>query len=298
MASANVPQISPELKRLLWDTGSPSLWSLLDMLKAYAHFYSVISSSLTNLSHDAAITAETPEAAKKANEWAVLVLKDLQQKIGETSLVATRARIDRILVNYDVPPLPVDLEREFRTLQQTLEDELRYMRFLYLPPLKAATYEHPLTGFRKTCEAFPSTRNYIRDATRAHALGLYNAAVFHGMAVAQVGLYALASHLGAVTKHPLSLSEWSTIIDAIEREIKPLREGPRTEEKDKKLTFYSECAAQFRYFKDAWRNHICHMRDEYDEGQAQSIITHVRDFMENLAGTVKEIPVPPIVLVP
>ena len=37
---------------------------------------------------------------------------------------------------------------------------------------------------------------------------------------------------------------------------------------------------QFRYFKDAWRNHVCHQREHYDVNQAYSVLIHVADFME------------------
>jgi hypothetical protein len=36
---------------------------------------------------------------------------------------------------------------------------------------------------------------------------------------------------------------------------------------------------QFRYFKDAWRNHVDHGREHYDEHQADTILTHTIDFM-------------------
>jgi len=37
------------------------------------------------------------------------------------------------------------------------------------------------------------------------------------------------------------------------------------------------------FFKDAWRNHIMHVRDVYDEGRATSIWQHVKEFMLKLA---------------
>jgi hypothetical protein len=54
--------------------------------------------------------------------------------------------------------------------------------------------------------------------------------------------------------------------------------------KQKEQKFYSQAATQFMFLKDAWRNHIMHVRDvPYDEGRAFSIFDHVRQFMQALA---------------
>jgi hypothetical protein len=108
------------------------------------------------------------------------------------------------------------------------------------------------------------------------------------MGIAQTGLHTLAKELGVTFNYSIDLAEWNSVIAKIEEKIKPMREGARTDEKDDKLSFYSECAAQFRYFKDAWRNHVCHLREVYDRDQAHSILLHVRDFMEKLSTRVKE----------
>ena len=39
------------------------------------------------------------------------------------------------------------------------------------------------------------------------------------------------------------------------------------------MQFYSETATQFRYFKNAWRNHVSHSNATYDEAQAEKIMT-------------------------
>jgi hypothetical protein len=37
------------------------------------------------------------------------------------------------------------------------------------------------------------------------------------------------------------------------------------------------------FLKDAWRNHIMHLSDVYDEGKALSVLRHVHELMQNLA---------------
>ena len=177
-----------------------------------------------------------------------------------------------------------------KNFNTTLEDELRRRVFLYITPDDLGFYKAPEAFFPFTVKAYPASRFDIAEACRCYALGCYTASVYHSMGVVQAGLHALATELGVTFTHSIDLAEWNGIINALETAIKPYREGPRSDEKDRKLSFYSGCASQFRYFKDAWRNHVAHMREEYDRDQAHSILLHVRDFMEKLAYRIKENP--------
>jgi hypothetical protein len=174
-----------------------------------------------------------------------------------------------------------------------LRDELKRRIFLYVPPDDANLFNTPAASFSLTYTFFPSTRADIREAGRCYALGCYTASVYHSMAIAQAGLHLLADALSvSFDGYSLNLAEWNSVISGIEGKIKPMREGPRSDKKDDEISFYSECATQFRYFKDAWRNHVCHMREVYDRDQAHSILLHVRDFMEKLATRLKETETP------
>jgi hypothetical protein len=58
---------------------------------------------------------------------------------------------------------------------------------------------------------------------------------------------------------------------------------------NQKQQFYSGAAKDFRYFKDAWRNHAMQYRERYTETDAKGILEHVRAFMVQLAnGGLKE----------
>ncbi|HEY4380930.1 MAG TPA: hypothetical protein VGN01_11330 [Acidobacteriaceae bacterium] len=261
------------------------------MLKAYAHTYTMIDSHLGELAQQCKPRESGGFSADIRARQAIdaTLQSALEQIAGHTELDAFRDHIDRILPKLREPYPAVDLAMELRYLRDTLHSGLRRMSFLYLPPLHANTYLHPLVGFAATVKAFPSTEAHIREGVRCHTFGLYTASVYHLMAVAQVGLYALANDLKVAFKFPLELAEWQSIIEAIETKIEPMRHLPRSTAKDEDLAFYSGCAVQFRYFKDAWRNHIAHMREAYDESQSFTICLHVRDFMEKLSTRISEI---------
>jgi hypothetical protein len=175
-------------------------------------------------------------------------------------------------------------------LLQAIKKELAENFFLHLSGPDAALYRAPFGQMPKTFGAFPSARVEITDASRCYALGLGNACVFHCMGILQYGLHSLARDRSVEFQWSIQLENWQNIIDKIEAAIKDIQKIRKSDSRDEDLKFYSEAAVQFRYFKDAWRNHVCHQRQRYDLHQARSILTHVGDFMELLSSRLKEVP--------
>lgn len=136
--------------------------------------------------------------------------------------------------------------------------------------------------------AFPSIGEDIYEACLAY--GLYRSAscIYHSMRILEIGLKALADKLSVQS----DLTNWKNIIDQIEKAIKDREQNePKSAQKNKDLTFYSSVAVQFRYFKNAWRNHVAHGSDEYNDGDAKRVLDHVLRFMTDLAeGGLKEQP--------
>jgi hypothetical protein len=99
------------------------------------------------------------------------------------------------------------------------------------------------------------------------------------MRVLEHGLRALAQRFGV----PFANDSWHKVIEGVEKGIESLRNKPSLTERDRvAITVYSETATQFRYFKDAWRNHVAHAREHYDERDAERVFDHVRDFMRQM----------------
>jgi len=109
------------------------------------------------------------------------------------------------------------------------------------------------------------------------------------MGILQIGLFTLASDVGITLKFPIELAEWGEILRAIQDKIRPYATLPRGDVlREKYDNLYSGCAAQFGFFKDAWRNHVAHDREDYDKDKAHSILEHVRYFMESLSTRLHE----------
>lgn len=134
----------------------------------------------------------------------------------------------------------------------------------------------------KVSNIFPDAKLDISAAYRCYALDEWTACVFHLMRALEHGLRWLSLEVG-LSQDGIRLENWKNIIDRIEKKIRELEQEKKTEDKNRKLQQWSESAAQFRYFKDAWRNHVNHSRKSYDEREADIIRIHVKAFMEHLA---------------
>jgi hypothetical protein len=204
-------------------------------------------------------------------------------------LTATIDRLDRIVEYLDDPCRHIDdMADKLAILLEVMEDELRRQVFLFMPPQNEWLFREPERWWSESITAFPSAKHDAAESCRCYSVGCYTASVFHCMGVLQAGLYAMAIDLEVPFKHSIELAEWNGVISGIEGKIEPLRNMPKSDKRDEMLTFLSECAAQFRYFKDAWRNHVAHMRKNYGAGDAWQTLTHVRDFMQSLSTRLHE----------
>ena len=123
----------------------------------------------------------------------------------------------------------------------------------------------------------------IKEAGNCYALGRYTACVFHLMRVLEIALHKVAKDLAVTFPAAIELENWQNIIEKIESAIRDKEKLPKGTYKSEELQYYSEAAKEFRYFKDAWRNHVSHSRVEYEIHDATKIMEHVRDFMQHLA---------------
>jgi hypothetical protein len=137
----------------------------------------------------------------------------------------------------------------------------------------------------KVSKAFPSAEYDICEAGNCLALSRSTACVFHAMRVLEHGLCALADQFEV----PFDNKSWNDVIEPIEKAIRKIKNQPNKPENWKEdEQFYSEAAAQFMHFKNAWRNYTAHRQFKYTEDEAEAIFRHVRDFMMHLARRLNE----------
>lgn len=174
-----------------------------------------------------------------------------------------------------------NLAENARIVRQALLDDLSRHLFFYIPDEYRHLMEQSNRAFGDKVEVvFTDAKRDIEAAARCLALNEWTACVFHLMRVLEHGLRPMARHFNV----SFDISSWHQVIQGIENGIAGLRnkQGLQASDRDE-ITYYSQAASQFRYFKDAWRNHVSHSREHYDERDAWQIFTHVREFMQHIA---------------
>lgn len=184
---------------------------------------------------------------------------------------------------------PLDtIKWELKELREAAFTDLRKRKFLRLEDTAEFAYEKAELFGPEVAEHFRKAAYDIQKAGSCYATGCYTACVFHLMRVLEHGLRALAKRLKVPFPKTFELKTWDRLIGDIEKEIQKVVLKPKTPQRSKDLEFYNSAAAQFRYFKDGWRNHVMHTRSVYDEHQAMSVMIHVREFMQHLATRLRD----------
>lgn len=190
---------------------------------------------------------------------------------------------------WDDPP---ETWREFKLLISAVRSEMEDRVFVCIPQHLAEYYESSDLISDKVVGAFPKASEEIRVGGTCLAAGLYTACVFHNMRAAEIGLRALAAYRPIKIKNDkaIEFAEWREILDGLGGAARDIENLPNeTPDKDALSQFYSEAAAQFRFFKNGWRVRVAHARATYNEPQAKEVIDHVRSFFETLASRLKEV---------
>lgn len=274
-----------------WSCQAP-LIDLWEMLKTYAARLAEYSAWLAQIRTKLEANPNEDISPRGAGFYGKLgeetrdALRWLERQAKEIQLTETEHQIFRIWEAWDSAVYDFEapqLAERLRVLQETLVSELQRRKLFFVN--RPEFYEEPDLFGPKVALAFGRrTKEDIAEAGKCLAFERGTAAVFHCMRVAEVGLQTLAADMGVTLKNgrPLDYEDWQGILKAIDDKVKELRLD-RTAENQESIQFYSEAAAQFRYFKDAWRNHVSHARKTYDPLQAESIFGHVREFMQDLA---------------
>ena len=271
----------------VWEVIETHAWPIVNFTCALSFLQASLQERLNRVQQ--VIDLNAADIRPEDRENFQIILNSATPWLKRHDLTASLDRLNRLRDEYEHPDASAStIISEINVFNETLEDELRRKIFLYVVPEDENLYRNPIASFSLTWGTYPSAREDVREACRCYALGRYTACVFHCMAILQCGLYALASDVGVALRYPVQLAEWSEVIHEIEKKIAPLSNHPRSAARDERMTFLSACVVQFRYFKDAWRNHVAHMRESYDRDQAHSILLHVRDFMETLSTSVAE----------
>jgi hypothetical protein len=160
-----------------------------------------------------------------------------------------------------------------------INSEMSTHGFRRVFPEREDFYENPALFGVKVEHSFSEASRDIRSAGSCYAADRNTACVMHLMRVLELGLNALAERLSV----KFGRREWENVINDIEAAIAKINGPYAGLDWREQQRFYAEAAKDFRYFKNAWRNHAMHAREHYDAGDARMILDHVKAFMVHLA---------------
>jgi len=272
------------------DAAKAPITSLMNLFASNAHVY--VQMALTMESARQVILA----AGREDSQEGLLpdeVLKKVVQHLTSIDmgceslkLKNTSIKIAYMLSLYRYRPVVVRVSgalQDFEHLRLEFLKELYGFKFLRLSQYRSTFMvgddpEAQPFGL-EVADAFPSAALDIREASNAFALSRWHACVFHLMRVLEIGLRTMAEKFEV----PYESSTWHVVIEEIEGKVRRITKESHGDDWKQIKRDYSGAATQFMFFKDAWRNHIMHVRDVYDEGRATSIWQHVKEFMLKLA---------------
>ncbi len=180
-------------------------------------------------------------------------------------------------------------ETEVRVLRETLEGHLQGIHVYRYPIDKFQYYLKCKATWHKTLDAFPHIENEVLAGADCYALGYNTACVFHMVRVAEFGLRAMAAKLKIRTVRkvtPIEWGAWNEVISAISRTLEAVHKTTASRKKDAEKAFYNAAISDMRAIQDLYRDKTAHLRESYDDGQAQSAMIRVRGFMDSLADNI------------
>lgn len=266
---------------------SRRLWSLWDMLKVNAASYIDLGRWIadTRVTYDLDEYFEAAEfGGKQLNATGIATLqKDMQGLLDACAPLGLNLSTRLIRNRMDDPP---QTAREYDLLVETLMAEMESEHFFYVEGGRHKYFD--ITLSEELTYAFPNAARELRNAGKCITFGMFTASVFHATRAVEIGVKAAGTALGVQFGYPIELAEWGKVVGEIEDKINELKAGPRSTQKDADLGFYSEAAAQFRHFNNAWRIRVSHARGIYDEQQARDVLEHSVSFFETLSTRLKE----------
>jgi hypothetical protein len=126
----------------------------------------------------------------------------------------------------------------------------------------------------------------FNTAGKALALEMSTACVSHAMRSAEASLHVLCHVLRIVFPGSIELQDWKTLEEKIQSEIKSQEQQPRSQRKAEQLKTLAGLMLPAQGFRLAWRNHVAHAREGYNESAALGILRHVADFLRTLSAAI------------
>ena len=206
----------------------------------------------------------------------IFQLIELQKALESVSVSVTKIAIrefkDKLEHQAQQPVSFYQTEKALVGISDTLRRELTAEHVFVLNTAKASYYELEVPLFGTEVEdAFPLSREDIKEAGKCLALGRSTAAVFHLSRSMEAAVQALFRKLGMTN---VNLA-WGILLSKMKDEIEALPAGDLKNR-------WSENHSLLFHVKQAWRNDVIHPKVTYTDEQALEVFQAMHSFMRNL----------------
>lgn len=270
---------------MVWNDSPCRVWSLWELIEPYASDAAELMLTIANI-HTIVLrmtVGGVPVNTKIVQPSVPIPYFDkVEQFCRSLSLDHGLNRTKRIRQRLTDGISFTDLSQEVNVLKESVMDQLKSRKFLYIPPERIAMHDAVDLFGAEVRASFPRSDFHVRESGTCMSLQRPTASVYHLMCVLEGGLDSLSHAVGL----PESQKNWSVILKQIEDQITGM--GQATPKADKE--FYSRAAIEFNYFREAWRNHVAHGRAKFTETEASKVFEHVKDFMVHLSTRLVERP--------
>jgi hypothetical protein len=263
------------------------LWSLWDMLKLYALQFVALGVEMcqmrTILMLDEGNESRTEQEIAESRSLLDSHLKRLSEICKQLDLSTAIAMVKSAQSD------PPQTKRELDQLLRVIDKEMQGQLFFHVPAHRARYFNSYDDPDAQAIPGFPNASKELQRAHNCYVFGEYTSSVFHAMRATEIALRSVSKSLTGVTlPSPLEAAEWQTLINCIDTHTKALLQTTKTAKRDEDLKFYSDASSQFTNFKEAFRKHVAHARDSYEEIPSMSILHRTREFLETLSKRVTE----------
>jgi hypothetical protein len=300
-----------------WHPGEP--WSSWDLMKRF--FVGNTGKAFAQLIQLAERASNEPSdevISDALKEFALEALVTTRSTIHFLGLTETKSCVERVEWRLNNEKIPnKEIHYSFHHLTRLMQSELEKQYTFALDQEKEKYFRdtalgielYPLVaglGFPQPIpplfsdqaqRAFPSMAMDLIEAGRCLALERNNAAIYHLMQVAEIGLRALAWDRRVQVERgknkviiPLNYAQWGEIIGKLIETIKEIDHWQRSKAiKEEAKRFYTVALFEVESFNEIYRKHISHARGElYPPETAISCWGHVSRFMDRLSERITE----------
>lgn len=180
------------------------------------------------------------------------------------------------IASHDLGGLKSTCDRLNALVEDALVNQLLYV----VDHRRAGLLEPSVPHFGDDVDrAYPSSAFDIAEAGKCLALDRPTASVMHMMRALEVPMSLLYKNL--IGTEP-DRAAWGGLLNEIRDKVNKLPDA------DARKQPCSEAAAQFRLYKNAWRDEAMHARTKYTEEEAHAVLGAVKATMQSLTGLLRE----------